>query len=87
MKTDRVLTMDECLNEWGMVSTRVESAGCDARHIPIAEEKDVDFKRNARSCNCDRWGHPCPNCVEPKIQPRLELSASSAKQLKIKWNT
>ena len=60
MKTDRVLTMDECLNEWDMVPTPMEPAGCDARHIPIAEEKDVDFKRNARSCNCDRWGHPCP---------------------------
>ena len=66
MKTDRVLTMDECLNEWGMVPTRVEPAGCDARHIPIAEEKDLEFKSNARSCNCDRWGHPCPNCSSPK---------------------
>ena len=66
MKTDRVLTMDECLNEWGMVPTRVEPVGCDARHIPIAEEKDVDFKRNARSCNCDRWGHPCAGCLDRK---------------------
>ena len=44
MKTDRVLTIDECLNEWGMVPTRVEPAGCDARHIPIAEEKDLDSR-------------------------------------------
>jgi hypothetical protein len=63
MKTDRVLTMDEYLNERGMVPTRVEPAGCDTRHIPIAEDKDVDFQRNARSCNCDRWGHPCPGHV------------------------
>jgi hypothetical protein len=68
--------MDECLNEWGMVPTRVEHAGCDARHIPIAEEKDVDFKRNARSCNCDRWGHPCPGCVEHIVQPKAELPVS-----------
>jgi hypothetical protein len=20
-------------------------------------------------CNCDRWGHPCPGCVECTIQP------------------
>ena len=68
MKIDRVLTMDECLNEWGMVPTRVEPAGCVARHIPIAEEKDVDFKRNARSCNCDRWGHPCPGCGHSNVE-------------------
>ncbi len=21
-------------------------------------------------CTCDRWGHPCPGCVEPKPQAR-----------------
>jgi hypothetical protein len=21
-------------------------------------------------CNCDRWGHPCPRCDEPKAQGR-----------------
>ena len=73
MKTDRVLTMDECLNEWGMIPTRVEPPGCDARHIPIAE-KDMDFKRNARICNCDRWGHPCPNRVERIVQTETESS-------------
>lgn len=72
MKTDRVLTMDECLNEWGMVPTRVEPAGCDVRHIPIAEEKDVDLKRNARSCNCDRWGHPCPGCGHSNVELKGE---------------
>ena len=77
MKTDRVLTMDEYLNEWGMVPTRVEPAACDARHIPIAEEKDVDFKRNARSCNCDRWGHPYPGCVDRGIIPKAKTPVSS----------
>jgi hypothetical protein len=76
MKTDRVLTMQECLNEWGVVSMHVDPPRRDARHIPIAEEKDVNLGRNVRSCNCDRWGHPCPNCVEPKIQPRLQLPTS-----------
>ena len=77
MKTDPVLTIDECLNEWGMVPTRVEPAACHARHIPIAKEKDVDFKRNARSCNCDRWGHPCPGCVERVVvQPKPDLPIS-----------
>jgi hypothetical protein len=76
MKTDRVLTMDECFNEWGAVPMHVDPPTCDARHIPIAEETDADLRRNGRSCNCDRWGHPCPSCAEPKIQPRLELPSS-----------
>jgi len=28
-------------------------------------------------CNCDRWGHPCPACKEPKVQPKPEFSISS----------
>ena len=82
MKTDRVLTVDECFSEWGAVPMHVDRPTCDARHIPIAEEKDADLRRNARSCNCDRWGHPCPSYAEPKIQPLLELPTSlSIKQL------
>jgi hypothetical protein len=76
MKTDRVLTVDECLNEWGAVPMHVDPPTCDARHVPITEDNDVDLRRNARSCNCDRWGHPCPRCAEPKLQPRLEFPSS-----------
>jgi hypothetical protein len=88
MKTDRVLTTDECLNEWGAVLTPVDPPACDARHVPITEGKDVHPATSARSCNCDRWGHPCPSCTEPKIQPRLELATSlPAKQLtQLEWN-
>ena len=28
-------------------------------------------------CNCDRWGHPCPGCVERKIRTRAETPSSS----------
>ena len=27
-------------------------------------------------CNCDRWGHPCPNCVERNVQPKAQLPIS-----------
>jgi hypothetical protein len=34
-------------------------------------------------CNCDRWGHPCPSCIESTIQPMPELSISSpAKEMR-----
>jgi len=26
--------------------------------------------------NCDRWGHPCPSCVERIAQPAEELPIS-----------
>ena len=27
-------------------------------------------------CNCDRWGHPCPDCVERNVRPKAELPFS-----------
>jgi hypothetical protein len=27
-------------------------------------------------CNCDRWGHPCPSCVERIAQPAPEFPIS-----------
>ena len=28
-------------------------------------------------CNCDRWGHPCPGCVERNVRPKVETPISS----------
>jgi hypothetical protein len=28
-------------------------------------------------CNCDRWGHPCPDCVQRNVQPDAELPIST----------
>ena len=28
-------------------------------------------------CNCDRWGHPCPDCVERNVQGNAELPIST----------
>jgi hypothetical protein len=40
------------------------------------------------SCNCDRWGHPCPGCINPDIVPGAETSASHQSNREItKWNT
>ncbi len=25
-------------------------------------------------CNCDRWGHPCPGCIDRYIIPKSEDS-------------
>ncbi len=63
MKTDRVLTMDECLSEWGAVPMRVDPPARDALHIPIAEEEGW-IPGRARNCNCDRWGYPYRGCTD-----------------------
>ena len=47
--------------------------------------KDVAFDelrvRNIEAhagCNCDRWGHPCPGCVNREIVPGAETPVSSS---------
>ena len=28
-------------------------------------------------CNCDRWGHPCPRCVNRDVVPEAKTPVSS----------
>jgi hypothetical protein len=60
MKTDRVLAMQECLDEWCVVSTHVNPPATNAHHVPIAIQVDADRRIEVHGCRCDRWGHPCP---------------------------
>jgi hypothetical protein len=41
-----------------------------ATKVPVGEPKAV------AGCNCDRWGRPCPGCVEHNGQPEVELPIS-----------
>ena len=38
--------------------------------LPVREIEAVDAR------NCDRWGHPCPGCVERIVQPIPDLPIS-----------
>jgi hypothetical protein len=38
--------------------------------------KKISFREAKANCNCDRWGHPCPGCVEHIVQPKPELPIS-----------
>ncbi len=64
MKTDRVLTMSECLANWYGGVSCVKPPADDARHVPITAEGDIDLESEAHPCRCDRWGHPCPDCLD-----------------------
>jgi hypothetical protein len=92
MKTDLALPMDEYLDPYCVVPKRVSAAGAPgarARHISITAEDKGDTQTGAHGCRCDRWGHPCPGCLERKPQTRTASpDLSSTKQMsKQKWST
>jgi hypothetical protein len=72
MKTDTVLTVDEYFAACCPATKHVNPPGDKARHIPITSE--VDARSEAHTCRCDRWGHPCPDCLE-KRKPGLCAAA------------
>jgi hypothetical protein len=77
MKTDLVLTMDEYLNACS-IARRVNPPASDARHVPIAVQEDAEVHKE-HGCRCDRWGHPCPDCLENR-EPQLCAAADELRQ-------
>lgn len=43
---------------------------------PLATKVPVGEAEAVAGCNCDRWGHPCPGCVEHTGQPKVQLPIS-----------
>jgi len=44
--------------------------------VPVRETEAV------AGCNCDRWGHPCPGCVERIVvqsMPEIPISVPTKK--------
>ncbi len=70
MKTDVVLTMDEYLDQRCALPKPVSPPVRDARHVPVTAENDLDSGTDAHACRCDRWGHPCPDCVQDCLEKR-----------------
>jgi hypothetical protein len=54
----------------------------EARHVrqflqDAAPTKVTVHDAKARAgCNCDRWGHPSPRCVERTVRPTADLPMS-----------
>lgn len=57
MKTDRVLTMTEYLDQCCVVPRHVDPPACHARHISISAEEEVDLGRETDARSCARRGH------------------------------
>ena len=69
MKTDRALTVQECLDEWFAVPTHVNAPGTNAHQIPVTAQEDVEVTIEVHGCRCDRWGHPCAGCFNKRKEP------------------
>ena len=83
MKTDQVLTMDEYPTELCIAPKQVSPPDGDAGHIPITAENDLPSETEAHGCRCDRWGHPCPGCLEHKPQTHtVSADFSNAKEMR-----
>ena len=81
MKADSVLTIDEYLAKRLVASKRVSPPAASARHVAITAQIDVDPQAATIGCRCDRWGHPCVDCDEHKVQAKTQLPLSApAKQ-------
>jgi len=44
------------------------------KNVAFDELAMCGFEAHA-GCNCDRWGHPCPGCVD-HVAPRAEAPVS-----------
>ncbi len=83
MKTDLVLTMDEYFDQCCIATKRLGPPAPDARHILITAEGDLHPGTETHGCRCDRWGHPCPGCLECKLRTHTASpDLSSTKQMR-----
>jgi hypothetical protein len=81
MRMDQVLTIDEFLRECYAAAVHVTPPIPGARHIAVKAGSDLDLAEKPDGCRCDRWGHPCLECDEHKVQAKTELPISApAKQ-------
>ena len=55
---------------------------CATRLLPDAVPTKIPVREieAVAGCNCDRWGHPCPRCVERNVEPEVGHPALSLAQ-------
>jgi hypothetical protein len=59
-----------------LLTDETETARLMLKNIAFAELPLRDAEAHA-GCNCDRWGHPCPGCVNRDVVPEAETPVSS----------
>ena len=60
-----------------LLSDETETTRLMLKDVPFDELPVHDTEPHV-GCNCDRWGHPCPGCVNRDIVPGAETPLSSS---------
>jgi hypothetical protein len=58
-----------------LLSDEAETTRLMLKDVAFAELPVGDIEPHV-GCNCDRWGHPCPGCVNHDTAPATETSVS-----------
>ncbi len=71
-----------------LLTNQAETTRLMLNDVAFDELQARDTEAHA-GCNCDRWGHPCPGCVERVVvQPKPDLPISiPTKKRGHTWNT
>ena len=64
------------MNTTLLLTNEAETGRLMLKNIAFDELPLRDAEAHA-GCNCDRWGHPCPGCVNRDIVPGTETPVSS----------
>ena len=59
-----------------LLSDETETNRLMLKDVPFDELPVRDTEAHM-GCNCDRWGHPCPGCVNSDIVPGAETPVST----------
>ena len=59
-----------------LLSDEPETAGLLLKEVAF-DKLPVRESEARAGCNCDRWGHPYPECVERNIRPEAEQNADA----------
>jgi hypothetical protein len=56
----------------------------DAAHTNVR----VYHAEASAGCNCDRWGHPCPGCIEANVNRKRNFQFTSSQTTEVnRYNT
>ncbi len=70
-----------------LLTDEAETTGLMLKNVAFDELSVRDTEAHA-GCNCDRWGHLCPGCVDRDIVPKAETPVHHQSNSEItQWNT
>jgi len=62
-------TRNDSMKNTLLLTDELETTRLMLKDVAFGELLVRDTEAHA-GCNCDRWGHPCPGCVDREIVPK-----------------